>query len=50
MEDNTFMLLAEAINWLKNPCINDKQKIELSLNALKNVPEMKRYYDLMYGQ
>lgn len=49
MENNTYMSITEAINWLKNPCLTDNQKIEFALNTLKNIPEMKWYYSHVYG-
>lgn len=49
MEERTYQLIIEAVNWLKNPCVVDEVKIQEALNALKSIPEIKWYYIQMYG-
>lgn len=48
MEDRTYQLITEAVNWLKNPCVIDEVKIRETLNALISIPEIKWYYNQMY--
>jgi hypothetical protein len=48
MDEQTYLLITEAINWLKNPCVIDAVKIQKALSALKSVSEIKPYYNSMY--
>lgn len=49
MNDKTYELITEAVNWLKNPCVVDDVKVQEALKALKYIPEIKWYCKEMYG-
>jgi len=48
MEERTYSLICNAINWLKNPCATDEVKIQEALDSLKSIPEMKWFYSQLY--